>query len=127
MGLYNRVHLDAPCRNCEQQVKRVVQIKFGMCQIYDYRLGDAVSWASGKRQKLLNHGRPTTGRAWVPAYAEAACPSCNCDSTYAEFAVVVEGDTIVATVQAPVDFCFAEEQDVVELPATEFPEPIRYR
>ena len=120
MGVYNRVHIDAPCRHCGEVGTRVVQIKFGECQLYDYRLGDSVRWASG-RKALLNHGQPVQGRAWTPAYAEEPCPSCGTNSEFAEFAVVLRGDELVAAVQAPRGYSFAEDLDVVPLEDAESP------
>ncbi|MEP6298287.1 MAG: hypothetical protein ABJ382_13245, partial [Ilumatobacter sp.] len=91
----------------------------------DYVVGDSVDWAAGKRGHTLNHGEPVTGRAWVPAYAEEACPSCGIDFVLAEFAVVVDGDQLTGFEQATVGFHFPEENDVVLLPtATTAPTPV---
>ncbi|MDQ3765783.1 MAG: hypothetical protein M3346_00330 [Actinomycetota bacterium] len=101
-------------------VTRVLQVKFGECWLYDYRLGDSVRWASGHRRRI-NHGTPFEGRAWIAAYAEGACPSCNADSDFAEFAVVMHGDQFIGIVQAPVGFSFAEDLQAVPLNDDDLP------
>ena len=117
MGLYNRLHITAACVRCEQVVDRVLQFKFGECWVYDYTIGDSVSWE--KAMTNTTYGEPIDGHAWVPAYAEEPCPNCEADCHLAEFAVVLAGDTLVGFEQAPAKHNFSEASDVFRLSGSE--------
>lgn len=123
VGVYNRVHGVVPCRRCGASTERALQAEYGECYLYDLRPGDSVKWASG-RSRILNRGTRATGRAWVPAYAEASCPACGDESEWADFAVIVRGDVIEGAVQAPLGFIFREDEDVVPLSDEERPVPV---
>jgi hypothetical protein len=124
VGVYNLLHVEMACRRCGDVVPRVLQFKYGAGYLYDYHVGDDVSWASGGA-RILNRGRRTTGPAWVPAYAERPCPHCGDEATFADFAVIVHGNRLLDAVQAPLGFHFREDQDIVPLSPGEQPSPVR--
>ncbi len=125
MGMYNRLSIENECRHCGVATTRVVQFKFGECQIHDYELGDSINWAAG-RSARSNVGSPVAGRGWVPAYAEEPCPSCATEFGLAEFAVVLDGDRLAAIEQAPVGYHFPEHEDVFALCSdASLPTPVR--
>lgn len=117
--------IENECRHCGVATTRVVQFKFGECQIHDYELGDSINWAAG-RSARSNVGSPVAGRGWVPAYAEEPCPSCATEFGLAEFAVVLDGDRLTAIEQAPVGYHFPEHEDVFALCSdASLPKPVR--
>ena len=116
MGLYNRLHIEESCRHCGELVERVHPVPIRPLLGVRLSARESVTWAAGKRGRAVNRGRPVEGRAWIPAYAEEACPACSLQFTMAEFAVVVEGERLCAVEQAPAGHHFAEDLDVVPLP-----------
>ena len=100
---------------------RILQIKYGECELYDLHPGDSVRWATGNRE-VLNHGTEPSGKAWIPAYS-GACPICGDESWFADFAVGVDGSQLVGAVQAPLGYRFAEDSEVVRIAVVEDPTP----
>jgi len=117
VGLYNRLHIDLRCVQCEENVRRVLQFKHGACWLHEYALGDSVQWV----KPGVNHGEPINGKAWVPAYAEEPCTACGANSARAEFAVMLADDELEDFEQAPLGHHFPEIPGVHPLNGSERP------
>lgn len=94
MGIYNTLVVELVCPRCHERATCEVDFRLGLLELRTYRLGDALRWAGGYRNKPLR--RPDEGTVEGEGYT--VCPRCEKDFWVH---VEVRNDLIVAATPDP--------------------------
>lgn len=93
MGMFNTVTTPQPqiCMNCHQSSRRRIQFKYGSCMLYEYEVGDSLSWGAH------DEGEPGMARVAAEGIPES-CPFCGylSGTNDGDFDVMIEHDVIVS-------------------------------
>lgn len=89
MSAFNTLHTDITCENCGRQYPARIQFTYGDTWLFDYKLGDKVTWGGN------DSGVPDLPK--VKAYGcaeETLCPFCNYKSPNDQYDIFIEHDVI---------------------------------
>lgn len=75
--MFNILHAALVCPRCQGRAETAIEFRFGLLELRDYRLGDALVWSD--RGDGLRHPRrpPADGNFSGDGHAE--CPRCHKD------------------------------------------------
>ncbi|XSG76359.1 hypothetical protein ACP8Y2_05030 [Herpetosiphon llansteffanensis] len=76
MGLFNTLHLQAPCLRCGVEIPLVLQFKYAENWQHAYKINDQLRWNS--RHPRYNDGKPGAAHVVISAISED-CPVCKHD------------------------------------------------
>ena len=87
MGAFNEIAWAGTCPRCQCSTEFQVEVKVGLKDQLNYRIGDQYQWVTGR--SVQKGGRPDGGNIVAEGYTE--CPNCQKDFFVD---VVIEQDTV---------------------------------